>query len=48
MCQSVAQPSTAEYWHMGDTIMRLARVSLRSEKGEKRVEGMVRPEAAVV
>ena len=36
MCQSVAQPSTAEYWHIGDTTMRFASVSLRSLKGEKR------------
>src|SRR5438552_16238188 len=37
VCQSVAHPSTAEYWHIGDTTMRLARLSLRSLKGEKRV-----------
>src|SRR3982074_748604 len=40
MCQSVAQPSTAEYWHIGDTTMRLARGTLRSLKGENRVTDM--------
>ena len=35
-CQSEARPSTAEYWHIGDTTMRLARFSLRSANGEKR------------
>src|SRR3954468_15139895 len=25
-CQSVMQPSRAEYWHMGETTMRLGRV----------------------
>src|SRR5664279_2523382 len=41
ICQSVAQPSTAEYWHMGDTTMRLARVSSRRVRGENRVVDMV-------
>ena len=40
VCQSVAQPSTAEYWHIGETTMRLARVRLRSLKGVKRVADM--------
>src|SRR5450432_2353231 len=35
VCQSVAAPSTAEYWHIGETTMRLASVSLRSENGVK-------------
>ena len=28
-CQSLANPSTLEYWHIGDTTMRLASVSAR-------------------
>src|SRR6266849_6248319 len=40
MCQSVAQPSTAEYWHIGDTTMRLVSLSLRSVKGENRAMDM--------
>src|SRR5436189_1036448 len=41
MCQSVAQPSTAEYWHIGDTTIRLGSTSLRSLKGENRVLDIV-------
>src|ERR1700682_5018885 len=37
-CQSVAQPSTAEYWHIGETTMRLASASLRSLYGVNRAE----------
>lgn len=33
-CQSLARPSTALYWHMGETAMRLGRVTPRREKGE--------------
>src|SRR3954447_3286465 len=33
-CQSVASPSTAEYWHIGDTMMRLRRFRPRSLIGE--------------
>jgi acyl carrier protein phosphodiesterase len=36
MCQSLAKPSCAEYWHMGETPMRLANVTERSLKGSKR------------
>ncbi len=32
-CQSVALPSTAEYWHMGLTTIRLGSVTERSENG---------------
>ncbi len=39
-CQSVALPSTAEYWHIGDTMMRLGSVRPRSVIGSKR-RGMV-------
>src|SRR6476620_2784305 len=35
-CQSVAQPSTAEYWHIGDTTMRFGSVSSRSVSGSNR------------
>jgi hypothetical protein len=36
MCQSLAKPSSAEYWHIGETPMRLANVTERSWNGEKR------------
>src|ERR1700752_2891992 len=36
-CQSVAEPSTAEYWHIGATMMRLASFRSRSWIGEKSV-----------
>jgi len=36
MCQSVAQPSTAEHWPIGDTIMRLAKVTDLIDNGVKR------------
>src|SRR5262245_1973135 len=36
-CQSVAEPSTAEYWHIGATMMRLANFRSRSWIGEKSV-----------
>ena len=36
MCQSLAKPSWAEYWHIGETPMRLANATERSWKGEKR------------
>src|SRR6478672_1696745 len=36
-CQSVAQPSTAEYWHIGDTTTRLGSVSSRSRSGSNRL-----------
>src|SRR5450432_988229 len=48
VCQSVARPSTAEYWHIGDTTMRLASVSLRSEYGEKSDGDTVRTNSASV
>ena len=35
-CQSVAQPSSAEYWHIGDTTMRLASARPRSAMGSNR------------
>lgn len=35
MCQSFANPSTLEYWHMGDTPIRLRSVTLRSCRGAK-------------
>src|SRR6202012_4734644 len=36
-CQSVAAPSTAEYWHIGDTTMRFDSVRSRSLRGENSV-----------
>ena len=36
MCQSLAKPSSAEYWHIGETPMRLAKETERSWKGAKR------------
>src|SRR6266851_8593655 len=35
-CQSVAEPSTAEYWHIGATMMRLGNFSSRNRIGENR------------
>src|SRR5207245_6665598 len=39
-CQSVAQPSTALYWHMGATTTRLSNSTPPSRIGENRVLGM--------
>src|ERR1043166_2055894 len=36
-CQSVAEPSSALYWHMGETTMRLWRSRSASLIGENRV-----------
>src|SRR5689334_16509305 len=36
-CQSVAEPSSAEYWHIGDTMMRLASLRPRKAIGVKSV-----------
>ncbi len=35
-CQSVATPSSAEYWHIGDTTTRFFNVRPRSLIGENR------------
>src|SRR6185437_6494707 len=35
-CQSVAEPSSAEYWHIGETAMRFASSRPASRIGEKR------------
>ena len=35
-CQSLAKPSSEEYWHMGETPMRFGKVTERSWKGLKR------------
>ena len=35
-CQSFENPSTLEYWHIGETMIRLASVSERSGSGSKR------------
>ena len=37
MCQAVAAPSSAEYWHIGETTMRLGSVRPRSANGLNRV-----------
>src|SRR3954470_10749524 len=36
MCHSLAWPSCEEYWHIGDTTIRLERVTPRSVMGENR------------
>ena len=36
-CQSVAEPSTAEYWHIGATMMRLGNFRPRNWIGENRL-----------
>src|SRR5215470_6383181 len=33
-CQSLADPSSAEYWHIGETMIRFRSVRPRSWKGE--------------
>ncbi len=43
MCQSLAQPSSALYWHIGEMTMRLARVRPRSAIGLKSWLVMRRP-----
>src|SRR6202040_3974442 len=43
MCQSLALPSSALYWHIGETTMRLASVRLRNVTGEKSELGMDLP-----
>jgi hypothetical protein len=35
-CQSLIRPSSAEYWHMGETMMRFLRVTSFSVKESKR------------
>jgi hypothetical protein len=37
-CQSFAMPSIAEYWHIGDTMMRLRAVTDRIAIGRKSCE----------
>jgi hypothetical protein len=40
-CQSVAAPSTEEYWHMGDTPMRLRKVTDLMVKGSNKWGGLL-------
>ena len=40
MCQSPGTPSVAEYWHMGDTVMRFGIVTPRSSIEENIVLGI--------
>ena len=35
-CQSEAKPSALEYWHIGETTMRLRSSTSRKRSGEKR------------
>jgi hypothetical protein len=41
MCQSLAMPSSAEYWHMGEMTTRLRRVSPRRVRGLSSMAGAV-------
>jgi hypothetical protein len=41
MCQSVADPSSDAYWHIGETTMRFASVNPRMVKGENRTDVIV-------
>ena len=41
-CQSVAQPSSAEYWHIGETTMRLGSATPRSAMGSNRCMRVLR------
>src|SRR6185437_2611029 len=43
ICQSLALPSSALYWHIGDTTMRLASVRLRRSMDVKSEVGMDLP-----
>ena len=40
MCQSVAAPCSEEYWHIGDTTMRLGNCSPRRASGWNKAELM--------
>src|ERR1700722_15632149 len=40
-CQSVAEPSTALYWHIGETAMRFARVTPPSVIGANKGEAVI-------
>src|SRR5665213_3675900 len=40
-CQSFALPSTAEYWHIGETTRRFSMVSPRMVSGRNRWEALV-------
>src|SRR5262249_16881735 len=39
-CQSLPTPSSALYWHMGETTTRLSRARSASRNGENRAEAM--------
>ncbi len=43
MCQSVAEPSSAEYWHIGATAMRFGKAKPPISIGEKRCAVMKAP-----
>lgn len=40
-CQSVMQPSSAEYWHMGAITMRLGRWSPPTETGVNSLAALI-------
>ena len=40
-CQSVAQPCSAEYWHIGETTIRLRSATPRSVMGSNRCMGVL-------
>jgi hypothetical protein len=40
-CQSVALPFSAEYWHIGEIMMRFASVCVPMFNGEKRIEAVI-------
>jgi hypothetical protein len=40
-CQSVAEPATALYWHIGETAMRFARVTPPSVIGANKGEAVI-------
>ena len=41
-CQSLATPSLAEYWRIGDTTMRFGTLMGPSASGENKVEAMAK------
>src|SRR5262245_30842354 len=47
-CQSVALPSSAEYWHIGETAMRLGSVSGPTLRGSKRLGTGLGPDLRAV
>ena len=46
-CQSLANPSTEEYWHMGETAMRLRKVTSRTVRGVNKLALMFGPQRSL-